>query len=118
MCFQLLGLQNITYRYMYLINIFGYPLIQNLCGSRFARLPMGGTRSISEDSVFKPEQKEGGLDPLRQTAISMEQVNQQFKVRGGTSECARIDFVYIMEQKISIGLKKKKDNFQGVTLLI
>lgn len=45
----------------------------------FARLPMGGTRSISEDSVFKPEQKEGGLDPLRQTAISMEQVNQQFK---------------------------------------
>lgn len=93
---------------MYLCNIFGYPLIQNLCGSRFARLPMGGTRSISEDSVFKPEQKEGGLDPLRQTAISMEQVNQQFKVRGGTSECARIDFVYIMEQKISIGLKKKK----------
>lgn len=72
----------ITYRYMYLINIFGDPLIQNLCGSRFARLPMGGTRSISEDSVFKPEQKEGGLDPLRQTAISMEQVNQQFKVRG------------------------------------
>lgn len=45
---------------------------------------------------------------MRQTAISMEQVNQQFKVRGGTSECARIDFVYIMEQKISIGLKKKK----------
>lgn len=45
----------------------------------FARLPMGGTRSISEDSVFKPEQKEGGLDPLRQTAISMEQVNQQFQ---------------------------------------
>lgn len=71
---------------------------------------MGGTRSISEDSVFKPEQKEGGLDPLRQTAISMEQVNQQFKVRGGTRECVWIDFVpvYIMEQKISIGLKKKK----------
>lgn len=71
---------------------------------------MGGTRSISEDSVFKPEQKEGGLDPLRQTAISMEQVNQQFKVRGGTTECVWIDFVpvYIMEQKISIGLKKKR----------
>lgn len=81
---------------------------------------MGGTRSISEDSVFKPEQKEGGLDPLRQTAISMEQVNQQFKVRGGTRECVWIDFVrvYIMEQKISIGLKKKEDNFQGFTPLI
>lgn len=91
-----MGLQNVTYMYFVLYNVFGYPAIQNLCGSRFARLPMGGTRSISEDSVFKPEQKEGGLDPLRQTAISMEQVNQQFKVREGARDCERTDSLYML----------------------
>nr|XP_022323726.1 muscle M-line assembly protein unc-89-like isoform X2 [Crassostrea virginica] len=45
----------------------------------FAGRPMGGARSISEDSVFKPGEKEGGLDAIKQTAVSMEQVNQQFR---------------------------------------
>lgn len=97
---------------MYLCNIFGYPLIQNLCGSRFARLPMGGTRSISEDSVFKPEQKEGGLDPLRQTAISMEQVNQQFKIRG-LGVCMDRYCTYNVTKDID-RVKKKRIIFRGL----
>ncbi|XP_056011513.1 muscle M-line assembly protein unc-89-like isoform X5 [Ostrea edulis] len=48
-------------------------------GGFVQRLPMGGTRSISEDSVFKPDQKEGGLESFRHTAASMEQVNQDFR---------------------------------------
>lgn len=47
---------------------------------------MGGARSISEDSVFKPGEKEGGLDAIKQTAVSMEQVNQQFRVRVARAE--------------------------------
>ena len=50
---------------------------------------MGGARSISEDSVFKPGEKEGGLDAIKQTAVSMEQVNQQFRVRVASREAGK-----------------------------
>ncbi|XP_062572886.1 nucleolar and coiled-body phosphoprotein 1-like isoform X2 [Saccostrea cucullata] len=42
----------------------------------FVSSRLQGSRSISEDSVFKPEQKEGGLKAFHQTAVSMEQVNK------------------------------------------
>ncbi|XP_061189288.1 E3 ubiquitin-protein ligase RBBP6-like isoform X2 [Saccostrea echinata] len=42
----------------------------------FVPSKLQGSRSISEDSVFKPEQKEGGLEAFRQTTVSMEQVNK------------------------------------------
>lgn len=40
---------------------------------------LAGNRSISEDSIFNPEQKEANLEALRKTAVSMEAINQDFK---------------------------------------
>ncbi|XP_060070173.1 cell surface glycoprotein 1-like isoform X2 [Ylistrum balloti] len=44
----------------------------------FQRVPLGGTRSISEDSVFNPEQRD--LTGMRKTAVSMENIKQDFRV--------------------------------------
>lgn len=41
---------------------------------------LAGNRSISEDSIFNPEQKEANVEALRKTAVSMEGINQDFKV--------------------------------------
>lgn len=41
---------------------------------------LAGNRSISEDSIFNPEQKEANVEALRKTAVSMEAINQDFKV--------------------------------------
>lgn len=41
---------------------------------------MGGSRSMSEDSVFIPEVKEPKMDAIRKTAISMESLNKDFQV--------------------------------------
>ncbi|CAC5383335.1 unnamed protein product [Mytilus coruscus] len=43
------------------------------------RSRMGGSRSMSEDSVFIPEVKEPKMDAIRQTAISMESLNKDFQ---------------------------------------
>ncbi|XP_033742162.1 mucin-5AC-like isoform X3 [Pecten maximus] len=43
----------------------------------FKRMPLGGTRSISEDSVFNPEQRD--LTGMRKTAVSMENIKQDFR---------------------------------------
>ena len=50
----------------------------------FKRVPVGlaGSRSISEDSIFKPEQtKEQPIGVLHGTAVSMERINSDFQVR-------------------------------------
>ncbi|XP_069130585.1 neurofilament heavy polypeptide-like isoform X4 [Argopecten irradians] len=44
----------------------------------FNRVPLGGTRSISEDSVFNPEQRD--LTGMRKTAVSMENIKQDFRI--------------------------------------
>ncbi|XP_063415724.1 mucin-2-like isoform X2 [Mytilus trossulus] len=43
------------------------------------RSRMGGSRSMSEDSVFIPEVKEPKMDAIRKTAISMESLNKDFQ---------------------------------------
>ncbi|XP_052076773.1 general transcriptional corepressor trfA-like isoform X2 [Mytilus californianus] len=43
------------------------------------RSRMGGSRSMSEDSVFIPEVKEPKMNAIRQTAISMESLNKDFQ---------------------------------------
>lgn len=80
----------------------------------FKRVPVGlaGSRSISEDSIFKPEQtKEQPIGVLHGTAVSMERINSDFQSvpAGGKSTSLESD-----RSLLSIdGSETEEDLFQS-----
>ena len=80
---------------------------------RFKRTSVGlaGSRSISEDSIFKPEQtKEQPIGVLHGTAVSMERINSDFQVRNSMPADGNISHTHISSLCILHHIYRKLDN--------